>query len=400
MGLLRGTHFPDLARKDRKFVGRTKAAQPIEVVAAQGSRVRDAAGRMYIDFQLGWSVGNLGWNPPDIVARVRNFEGPSYVAPGHLYEPWAALAEQLVDATPGKLSKVYRCVGGTEAVELAMQIAGAATGRHKFVSLEDAYHGNSFGARSIGSDALDAHLVGCKKLAPPLDASALERLETQLKDREIAAFIMEPTVTNLSVLIPDSEFMRELVSLCHTYGTLVIADEVACGFGRTGKMFASEHYDLEPDIMTLAKAITSGVAPLGATLVTNEVAKDLDEDFDFYSSYGWHPLAVEAALATQEYWAQHRGEILTNVSDRSDELRHRLSIMDFTSQPPELRIQGLAVGIGLGDAEYVSQIEKQCRANGLLVFAEDDSLVMFPPLTVDHDTLDEALAILAHAATR
>jgi acetylornithine/succinyldiaminopimelate/putrescine aminotransferase len=400
MGLLRGTHFPDLSRKDKKFVGRTKPAEPIEVVAAQGSRIRDASGRTYIDFQLGWGVGNLGWNPPDVVARVRAFEGPSYVAPGLLYEPWAELAEMLVDVTPGKLAKAYRCVGGTEAVELALQIATVVTGRHKFVSLEDAYHGNSFGARSLGSDALDAHLVGCKKLAPPLEASALARLETLLRDREIAAFIMEPTVSNLNVVIPDSDFMREVVPLCHRYETLVIADEVACGFGRTGRMFASEHYDLEPDIMTLAKAITSGMAPLGATLVTNEVAKELGDDFDFYSTFGWHPLAVEAALATLEYWRQHRGELLQNVSERSDELRHRLSIMDFKAEPPELRIQGLAVGIGLGDEEYVSQLEKQCRANGLLVFAEEDSLVMFPPLTVDHETLDEALDILAQAAQR
>jgi acetylornithine/succinyldiaminopimelate/putrescine aminotransferase len=309
----------------------------------------------------------------------------------------------LVEMTPGKLARVYRCVGGTEAVELALQIAVTATGRHKFVSLEDAYHGNSFGARSIGGDALDAHLVGCKKLALPLDAHALVRLETQLKDREIAAFIMEPTVTNLSVIIPDNDFMQGLVPLCHKYGTLVIADEIACGFGRTGRLFASEHYDLEPDIMTLAKAITSGVAPLGATLVTTEVAAALGDDFDFYSTFGWHPLAVEAAIGTQEYWRQHRSEVLENVSERSEELRHRLSIMDFMDfegASPEIRIQGLAVGIGLGNEAYVSKIEKQCRAHGLLVFAEEDSLVMFPPLTVDHETLDEALAILAQAAQR
>ena len=400
MGLLRGTHFPDLARKDKKFVGRAKPAEPLEVVGAQGSRVRDIAGRSYIDFQLGWGVGNLGWNPPDITARVRAFEGPSYVAPGMLYEPWADLAERLVDMTPGKLAKAYRCVGGTEAVELALQLATAATGRHKFISLQDAYHGNSFGARSLGSGALDAHLPGCKKLAPPLDASALHRLETLLKDREVAAFIMEPTVTNLNVLVPDGDFMRGIVELCHTYGTLVIADEVACGFGRTGRLFACEHYDLEPDIMTLAKSITNGVAPLGATLVTNEVVKQVDEDYDFYSSYGWHPVSVEAAIATLEYWRDHRSEVLQNVSERSDQLRHRLSIMDFHAEQPELRIQGLAIGIGLGDADYVLQIEKKCRASGLLVFAEDDSLVMFPPLTIDHDTLDEALDIIAQAATR
>lgn len=400
MGLLRGTHFPDLTRKDKKFVGRTSPAQAIEVVAAQGSRIRDVAGRMYIDFQLGWSVGNLGWSPPDILARVHAFEGPSYVAPGMLYEPWAELAEQLVETTPGKLAKAYRCVGGTEAVELALQIAVAATGRHKFVSIADAYHGNSFGARSIGGQSLAAHLAGCKKLALPLDAHALERLETQLKDREIAALIMEPTITNLGVIVPSSEFMTGLVPLCHKYGTLVIADEVACGFGRTGRLFACEHYDLEPDIMTLAKSITSGVAPLGATLVTNEIVKALDDDFDFYSTFGWHPLAVEAALATQEYWRKHRSEVLANVSERSADLRHRLSIMDFKVEQPEIRIQGLAVGIGLGDKEYVSHIEKQCRASGLLLFAEEDSLVMFPPLTIDHDTLDEALEIITQAATR
>jgi putrescine aminotransferase len=134
--------------------------------------------------------------------------------------------------------------------------------------------------------------------------------------------------------------------------------------------------------------------------VTNEVAGELGDDFDFYSTFGWHPLAVEAAIATQEFWRQHRSEVLENVSERTDELRHRLSIMDFEGEPPEIRIQGLAVGIGLGDAAYVSHIEKQCRAAGLLVFAEDDSLVMFPPLTLDHETLDEALGILAQAARR
>src|SRR4051812_41455643 len=118
MGLLRGT--PDLGRKDKKLVGRTSPAAAIEVVAATGSRVRDVQGRSYIDFQLGWCVGNLGWNPPDIMARVRAFEGPSYVAPGMLYEPWVELAEQLVEMAPGKLAKAFRCVGGTEAVELAM----------------------------------------------------------------------------------------------------------------------------------------------------------------------------------------------------------------------------------------------------------------------------------------
>jgi acetylornithine/succinyldiaminopimelate/putrescine aminotransferase len=400
MGLLRGTRFPDVARKDRKFLGRFDAASDIEVVGAHGSRIRDARGKTYIDFLSGHCVCNLGWSPPEIVARVHAFDGPTYVSPDMLYEPWAELAEQLVDIAPGDLAKVYRCVSGTEAVELAMQLAVAATGRHKFVSIEGAYHGNSFGARSIGDEPLDAHLTGCKHLTPPLDASALDRLETQLKDREVAAFILEPIITNLAVLVPGGDFMREVVALCHRHGTLVVADEVASAFGRTGTLFASEHYDFAPDIMTLAKAITSGVAPLGATLVTADVAKAIDDDFDFYSTYGWQPLAVEAALATQQYWREHKAELLRNVQERSDELRHRLSIMDFATADVELRIQGLTIGVGVGDEDYAQRVARDCHEHGLIVQASGDSLVMFPPLTLDHATLDEALDIFAAAAIR
>lgn len=394
MGLLRGT--PDLTRKDKKVLGRTSNVTPIEVVAAQGSRIRDNNGRRYIDFQLGWGVGNLGWNLPDVVARVRSFEGPHYVGPGMLYQPWVELADELVELAPGKLAKAWRCVGGTEAVEIALQLAVAATGRHKFISIEGAYHGNSFATRSLG-EPMPAHLQGCKHLAPPLDVKALDRLATLLKGNEIAAFILEPIITNLNVLLPDTAFMQGIVDLCHEHGTLVIADEVACGFGRTGTLFASEAFELEPDILCLGKGITNGIAPLAATLCTNDVAKAAaDNDYDVYSTYGWHPMAVEAALGVLQHWREHKSELLRNVVERSAEIRHALSIMDWGKEP-ELRIQGLAIGIGLDDEEQVSRIAKRCREHGLLIFPEDDSLVMFPPLNLDEETQQEALAILEQA---
>lgn len=396
MGLLRRTHAKDVARKDRKYLGRGSPPHDIEIVAATGSRLRDAQGRTFVDFQMGWGVGNLGWNPPEILARVRDFEGPTYVPPGLLYEPWSELAELLVERSPGKLARAYRCVGGTEAVELALQLAMAHTGRHKIVSIEGAYHGNSIAARAVGEGDTAAHLPGFKKLAPPLDAKALDRLETQLKHRDIAAFIMEPIVLNLSVLIPDTDFMHGLVELCHQYGTLVIADEVGSAFGRCGRMYASELFGLEPDVMTLGKAITSGVAPLAAVLATDEVA---EAELDFFSTYGWQPVAVEAAIATQLYWREHRDAVQANIVERSAQLRQQLSLMDFAGEP-ELRIQGLAVGIGLGDAHYASTLEERCRDEGLLLFAEDDSLVMLPALTIDRDTLQEGLDILADCVRR
>src|SRR5262245_7197357 len=123
MGLLRRTQTASVARKDHKLVGRAARALEIEIVAANGSRLRDEQGRTYVDFQAGWCVGNLGWNPPEILARVRAFEGPTYVQPDFLYEPWTELAELLVDGAPGNLAKAYRTVSGTEAVELALQLA-------------------------------------------------------------------------------------------------------------------------------------------------------------------------------------------------------------------------------------------------------------------------------------
>ncbi|KAB2889968.1 MAG: aminotransferase class III-fold pyridoxal phosphate-dependent enzyme, partial [Kofleriaceae bacterium] len=308
MGLPRQEPVSDTRRRDRVLVGRTEPADDLEIVAAIGSHVRDATGRRYIDLQMGWCVGNLGWSPPEIMERVRRYAGPSYVAPHALYAPWVELAEALLEFAPGRLSRAYRCVSGTESVELAMQLAMAHTGRHKIVSIEDAYHGNSLGAKSAGHPAT-AHLLGFRKLAPPLDARALDRLETLLKPHDVAAFIMEPTILNLAVTIPDVEFMRGLVALCHRHGTLVIMDEVATGFGRTGRRFAVEHHGLDPDIMTLGKAITNGVAPLAATLVTPEIARATAGELSFYSTFGWQPLAVEAALAVLAYW-RDRGDIL------------------------------------------------------------------------------------------
>jgi 4-aminobutyrate aminotransferase-like enzyme len=395
MGALRHEPASELRRRDRAHVGRTEPAEELEIVAAIGSHVRDASGRRYIDLQMGWCVGNLGWSPPEIMDRVRRYAGPTYVAPHALYAPWVELAERLVAFAPRRLSRAFRCVGGTESVELAMQLAMAHTGRHKVISIEGAYHGNSFAARSAG-EPLAAHLTGFRKLSPPLDARALDRLETLLKPHDVAAFIMEPTVLNLAVLMPDAEFMRGLVALCHRHGTLVIADEVATGFGRTGRRFACEHNDVEPDLMTLSKAITNGIAPLGAVLTTAEVARSITGELEFYSTYGWQPLAVEAALGVLAYWRDHGDHLLSDVSDRSDEIRRRVSSMPLPDEA-EVRIQGLAVAVELGDAARVQRVVRRCREHGVLIGDDDEAITMFPALTIDPFTLGDALDVLDDA---
>ena len=382
-------------RNDRKFLGRTSKPEDLAVVAADGVRVRDARGRTYVDLTSGWCVGNLGWNPRPIVDAIRKFTGPSYVHPSFQYARWSELARLLVEIAPGKLARAYRCTTGTEAVECALQLAMTTTGRHKLVSLEGAYHGNSFGARSVGEGNLESLLRGCSKLAPPLDERALGRLETLLRGRDVAALIMEPVAMNLSVLIPDGTFMRELVPLCHRYGTLVIADEVACGFGRTGALFASEHFGLEPDLMCLAKALTNGVAPLATTLATAEIADACEDELSFYATFGWLPLATEAAIACVKYYRSHGAEILANVTDRSNQLRTRLSVR--LPEEAELHLIGLAGAIELGDEDFVQRVTKRCRKQGLLVGGEEETIELFPPLVIDEPTLGDALDILDDA---
>ncbi|NVB77205.1 MAG: aspartate aminotransferase family protein [Kofleriaceae bacterium] len=395
MGLLRRRRqTSQLVRNDHEFLGRTSEPDDLVVVKAEGSRIRDARGRTFIDFQCGWNAANLGWNQPEILSRVQRFDGPAYVAPGFVYGPWVDLASELAYISPGDLQRAYRCISGTEAVELALQLAMTATGRKKIVSLEDAYHGNSIGAKSVGEGELDAHVAGWKQLAPPLDESALDRLESRLKHRDVAAFIMEPVVMNLNVYIPDSVFMRGLVPLCHRYGTLVILDEVACGLGRTGKMFAAEHWDVQPDLMCLAKSLSGGIAPIATTLATAEIADECEGELSFYSTFGWMPLGVEAALATLEFWRTHRDELLANIEARSTQIAEAL-IEIFPDAAR--RIKGLAIALDLGKRK-AERIEERCRERGLLVYAEDESLVMFPALTIDDRTVDQGLAILEKAA--
>lgn len=324
---------------------------------------------------MGCCVGNLGWENTEIRAAARKFDSPDYVHPDYLHRPWVQLAETLARITPGKLAVSYCTTGGTESVEGALQIAMAYTGRGAFVSVEDSYHGNSIATMSIGaSDNRDTF----KKLLPNC-----HKVETLLKKRDVAAFIMEPVICNLGAVVPEDEFVRDVRNLCTRYGTLFIADEVATGFGRTGKLFACEHFDLEPDVLCLSKAITGGYGGLGAVNTTPNIANAIKGDFGLYSTYSWHPRAVAAALANLRYLTRHRNKLLTNANELGQYFLARLTQMSFKGKAT-VRGKGFAIGIEVGDA---------CRENGLLVSAEVDGLMLFPALTITRQTADRGLDI-------
>jgi 4-aminobutyrate aminotransferase-like enzyme len=373
----------------------------LQMTATNGSIVTDSRGRKYIDFVMGWCVGNFGWRPATIAKAIARFKGPDYVYPGYAYAPWTELARLLASLAPRPLATCFRATGGSEAVDLALQAAMIHTGRRAFLSLEGSYHGNSLGGLSIGAsdhrESIRNLLPHCGKIAPPLDAKALRRIEQRLKRRDVAAFVMEPISINLGVLIPEKDVIRQVRDLCRRYGTLFIADEVASGFGRTGRLFACEHFDLDPDLMCVAKAMSGGLAPIGALIATAPIAKSMEEnDGTFYSTYGWHPRSVAAAIAALRDVKTNRAGLLARVARMSEYFRVRLLQLGF-DRPAAVRIQGLAIGIDVGGDGYADAIQDKCRRNGLLVSTEGSTVLLLPSLAIDARTAARGLDILARS---
>jgi adenosylmethionine-8-amino-7-oxononanoate aminotransferase len=373
-------------------------AATFEVVRAEGCRVFAADGRSAIDFQSGWCVGNLGWSRPEVERAVRDFDGPAYVYPGHRYAPWEALAQGLVEIAPAGLDRCFRATGGSEAVEIALQAAMLHTGRSRFVTIEDCYHGDTLGPRSIGDDETRSlfprlGLPAPRTIKPPLDEARLAQVETALKRRDVAAMIMEPVICNLGALVPEPAFLRGVEALCRRFGTLLILDEVATGFGRTGRMFAAEHSGARPDMLTLAKAITAGFAPMGATLTSAAVAESMLKA-GAYSTYGWHPRSTAAALANLDWWRDNGETLLAHVGALNALFVKRLAALGLGP----VRGEGLALGVVTGDEARAERIKARCLKEGLIVAAEGDVVALFPPLVVDEATAVEGLDVLERCA--
>lgn len=383
---------------DKKFLARDLPAEDLEITKSDGNFLFDSKGKKYIDFLMGWCVGNIGWGNKEIKKKISQYKGPDYVNPAYLYKSWAELAELLAKITPGKLQKSFRATGGTEAVEIALQAAMSHTKRQKFVSIEGSYHGHSIGAMSVGSSDFRSWyknlLPDCYKIKPPLDNKAADKLEELLKQGDIAALIMEPIICNLGVEIPTKEFMSRAQALCKKYGALLIIDEVATGFGRTGKLFASEHFGIEPDIMCLAKGITGGYGGLGATITTEEVAKSMEYEFSFYSTYGWYPLSTEAAIANIKYIMKNEKKLEKNTNEMSKYFVERLSQMKF-KYPAKIHAKGLAIGVEFQHADYANEIVTKAQKNGVLFSPRNNKIfTLFPALNIDRKTAAKGLDIM------
>jgi ornithine--oxo-acid transaminase len=270
-----------------------------------GTELFTGNGKRVLDFLSGYCVHNVGHNHPEVVRALQNElqrSGPAMIQT-HVADLAGELAEKLCDRASGRLTKSFFCSSGSEGVEAAIKFARAHTRRAGILSAEHAFHGLTCGALSLMSDKFWSEGFG--PLLPETSAipfGDLETLERELRTKRFAAFIVEPVQSEAGVCVPDADYLRTAESLCRRYGTLFVLDEVQTGMYRTGSFLAAHHFAVEPDMVILAKAMSGGLVPCGAVLMSDAVCasvySSLPRAFVHTSTFSENSLAMRAALAT------------------------------------------------------------------------------------------------------
>jgi ornithine--oxo-acid transaminase len=317
----------------------------------QGAELFTSDGRCIVDFLSGYCVHNVGHNHPDVIAALQGeLErcGPAMIQ-SHVADLAGELAEKLCQRAGGRLERAFFCSSGSEGVEAAIKFARAHTKRAGILSAEHAFHGLTCGALSLMSDAYWREgfgpLLPHTKTVPFGDLEALDR---ELKSRQFAAFIVEPIQSEAGVCVPDRDYLRAAESLCRRHRTLFVLDEVQTGMYRTGPFLAAHRFEVEPDMVILAKALSGGLVPCGAVLmseaVCDSVYSSLPKAFVHTSTFSENSLAMRAALATLEVLEAE--ELGARSVEAGEYLRLQLSeaLRDY-EMVKEVRGAGLLMGI-------------------------------------------------------
>jgi adenosylmethionine-8-amino-7-oxononanoate aminotransferase len=389
--------------------------EPLVIERGEGCWLIDAEGNRYLDGHSSLWCNVHGHRHPTIDRAIRDqIDRVSHSTMLGLSHPGAAeLAARLVAIAPPGLSRVFYSDSGATAAEIALKMAfqyhqqraGEHARRTSFVRLREAYHGDTIGSVSVGG--IDLFHAAYKPLlfdthaAEPGDAADMERV-LATHGEEVAAVILEPLVQGAGgILVHPPGYLRGVRELCDRHGVLLICDEVATGFGRTGKMFACEHEDVAPDILCVAKGITGGYLPLAATLSTEEIydgflgAAEEFRTFFHGHTYTGNPLACAAALANLDVFESERTiERLQPKIELLGELLGEVAAMDEVT---EIRRRGFMVGIDLGDHDpslrVGHRVTNEARERGAIVRPLGNTVVLTPPLAISEDELRQLVAI-------
>jgi adenosylmethionine-8-amino-7-oxononanoate aminotransferase len=393
--------------------------EPLMVERAEGSQLIDGEGRRYIDGVSSLWCNVHGHRHPGIDAAVAEQLGKvAHSTMLGLSHPAAAeLAGRLVELAPPGLSRVFYSESGSTAVEIALKMAfqyqrqrgGQHARRTSFVHLRDSYHGDTIGSVSVGG--IDTFHAAYRPLlfgthaAEPGDAADLERV-LAAHEEEIAAVIVEPLVQGAAgMLLHPPGYLGAVRELCDRFGVLLICDEVATGFGRTGTMFACEREAVSPDLLCLAKGLTGGYLPLAATLATERIyagflgAPAEQRTFFHGHTYTGNPLACAAALASLDAFEQE--QTLERLQPKIELLGELLEDVAAMPEVAEVRRCGVMVGIDLGehdpDLRLGHRVTLEARARGAIIRPLGDVVVLMPPLSIAEEKLRRLVAIVAES---
>ena len=405
--------------------------RPIPVERAEGVYFWDTNGKRYLDFSSQLMNTNIGHQHPKVVKAIQEQAAKlCFVHPGNATDVRGLLGKKLAEVTPGNLKKTFFTLGGAEANENAIKIARFYTGRHKILARYRSYHGATHGAIALTGDyrrlAVEPAMPGAVHFLDPFcyrcpfgqkpescKRECISHVEEVIKYEgpdKIAAIIMEGVTGSNGLIVPPDDYWRRIREICNKYGILLISDEVMSGWGRTGKWFAVDHWNVTPDIITTAKGITSGYVPLGAVIVSEPIAKFFDDKYLYAGlTYNGHALACAAALATIEVYVEDH--LIENAAEVGKYLGEALEdIKTKHASVGDVRYIGLFSTIELvanqGTKEIFAQsvmaeVGKVLRQNGLFTFIMANNMgsmvFVVPPLCITKEQLNEGLAIVEKA---
>jgi len=410
---------------------------PVNVRYARGVYLYDHDGKRYLDFSSQLMNVNIGHGHPAVREAVsKQMDEVSYVHPGMITKARGELGKKLAEITPGNLTKTFFTLGGAEAVENAVKIARIYSGRFKIITQYQSFHGATYGAFSAGGDprrhAVDSQAAPnffhvenpyCYRCpwnsktpgeCADICSAHVERVIRYENPGSVAAILFEGESGSSGCIKYPPGYWQKIKAIADKYGILIIADEVMSGFGRTGKMFGIEHHGVEPDILCMAKGLTSGYIPLGGIVVSEKIAKHFDDKLlPLGLSYSAHPVACAAANAVidiyeKEHLVENAALMGKYLEDRVEELKkkHR-SIGDF-------RNTGLLGCIELvknrdtkepmapwnakpGEMEIMNQVAARIRELGMYTFVRWNWIFIAPPLCITKEQVDEGLQIISKA---
>ena len=434
---LRRQSVQHLWMHNRDWIQMAEEGEPMIAVSGDGVRITDAEGRSWIDVNGGYNSVNVGYGRQEIAdAAFEQMNRIAYFPNGATTEPTALLAKKLAGITPGSLSRVFPVSGGSEANETAIKIARAyhkrrgEPGRYKIISRRGSYHGTTAGVVWLGGypdtqrDDFEPAYPGMLYAPQPMSyrcelggqtpsecavlcAQAVERLILDEGPQTVAAVIAEPVSTPMGAAVPGDEYWPMLRDICDRHGVLLIADEVINGFGRTGKMFAVEHWNVTPDIMSIAKGIISSYLPLAATIATEEIASAFAGEDDYLRhalTASGHPVSAAASLKNIEIIETEN--MVENSARVGAYFKEQLEgMMGDHPSIGDVRGIGLLTTVELVRDRETKQpfdpedrvpdrLNESFRKNGLILRVAGPVINMGPPICITESEIDEIVHAL------